>query len=184
MDRSIKPQLVKLSKLEVARRRIESAIWLWFLDGDPVSIQTLAAAAHRTLGELARLWETEAWPSTARYVAKRSETQRRTSCDDAVSFFKEAKEDECDQISQQWTELELFDAVMAYSNLAPDRCGSALMSTFVVRFGVERPELFVRDAFSLIEKKISKSFNLERLERLSKIEFLKEFIGFLGRPIA
>jgi hypothetical protein len=72
---------------------------------------------------------------------------------------------------------------MAYSNLAPDRCGSALMSTFVVRFGVERPELFVRDAFSLLERKISKSFNLERLKRLSKIEFFKEFIGFLGRPI-
>jgi len=183
MDRCIKPHLVKLSKLEAARRQIESAIWLWFLDGDPVSIQTLSAAAHRTLVELARLWDTEAWPSTARYVGKRTAAEPPPREDDPAAFFKEAKEDESYHISQQWTELELFDAVMAYSNLAPDRCGSALMSTFVVRFGVERPELFVRDAFSLLEKKISKSFNHKRLERLSKIEFLKEFIGFLGRPV-
>ena len=102
--------------------------------------------------------------------------------DDAVTFFKDAKDNETYEVSEQWTEMYLFDAVMAYSNLAPDRCGSALMSTFVVRFGVERQDLFVTDAFSLLERKISKSFNLKRLERLSKMEFLKEFLGFLGAP--
>jgi hypothetical protein len=47
---------------------------------------------------------------------------------------------------------------------------------------VQRQELFVPDAFLLLEKKVSKTFNLERLERLSKLEFLKEFLGFLNRP--
>jgi hypothetical protein len=183
MDRCIKPQLVKLTKIEAARRQIESAIWLWFLDGDPVSIHTLAAAAHRTLADLAHLWGTRAWPVTARYFLKQPQAERRLKTDDAVGFFKDAKEDESYELSEQWTELQLFDAVMAYSNLALDRCGSALMCTFVVRFGVERQELFVPDAFSLLEKKISKSFNLRRLERLSKIEFLKEFLGFLSRPV-
>ena len=55
------------------------------------------------------------------------------------------------------------------------------MSTFVLRLGVQRQDLFVPDAFSLLERRVSKTFNLERLERLSKIEFLKEFIGVLSK---
>ncbi|MGH8095136.1 MAG: hypothetical protein ACREIF_16980 [Chthoniobacterales bacterium] len=172
-----------MSKIEAARRQIESAIWLWFVDDDMVSVYTLAAAAHRTLNDLASLWGASAWPSTAGYLPpKRAQSRRSIGTDDPMTFFKDSKDNETYQVSEQWTELCLFDAVMAYSNLAPDRCGSALMSTFVVRFGVERQDLFVADAFSLLERKISKSFNLERLEGLSKIDFLKEFLGSLGRP--
>ena len=184
MDRCVKSQIVRLSKIEVARRQIESAIWLWFVDDDIVSVHTLAAAAHRTLVALANLWGASAWPATAAYLPKRTQSTRRLRTDDAVSFFNDVKEEETYELSQQWIELYLFDAVMAYSNLAADRGGSALMSTFVVRFGVERQDLFVTDAFSLLERKISKTFNIDRLERLSKIDFLKEFLGFLSRPAA
>lgn len=179
MDRCINPRLITLSKIEAAKLHIESAIWLWFVDGDIVSVQTLATAAHRILHELASLWETSAWPVTSAYLPQLPE-KKRARCDDAASFFKCAKKDETYEVSEQWTELSLFDAVLAYGNLADDRCGSALMSTFVVRFGVERQDLFVPDVFSLLERKISKAFNLERLERLSRIDFLKEFLGYLS----
>ncbi|HEX4667958.1 MAG TPA: hypothetical protein VH207_15305 [Chthoniobacterales bacterium] len=182
MNRCIKPRLVKLSKIEAARRQIESAIWLWFVDDDMISVQTLATAAHRTMADLADVWGASAWPSTAAYFPKQPPKSTREPSDDAVTYFKDAKDDENYAVSEQWTELCLFDAVMAYSNLAHDRCGSALMSTFVLRFGVQRQELFVPDAFLLLEKRVSKAFNLERLERLSKLEFLKEFLGFLGGP--
>ncbi len=182
MDRCIKPQLVKLSKIEAARRQIESAIWLWFVDDDMVSVNTLASAAHRTLSDLANLWGTSAWPSTAAYFPGPLQSPRQPRTDDAVTFFNDAKEDENCEVSEQWTELNLFDAVMAYTNLVPERCGSALMSTFVVRFGVDRQDLFIPNAFSLLERRISKAFNLERLQSLSKLDFLKEFLGFLSRP--
>ncbi len=182
MDRCIKPRLVKLSKIEAAKRQIESAIWLWFVDDDMVSAHTLASAAHRTIRELAALWGASTWPSTSTYLPNQNPGHRPVRTDDAVTYFNEVKEDESYAVSEQWVELCLFDAVMAYSNLAEDRCGSALMSTFVVRFGVLRQDLFVPDAFSLIERKVSGAFNLERLERLSKLDFLKEFIGLLGRP--
>jgi hypothetical protein len=38
----------------VARRQLRTAIRLWFDDGDPVSIHTLAAAAYEILHTLAR----------------------------------------------------------------------------------------------------------------------------------
>jgi hypothetical protein len=180
MDRCIKPRLVRLTKLEAARRQIESAIWLWFVCDDHVSVHALTAAAHRLLVELAALRETAAWPYSAAYLPRSPVKVRRATSDDAAMFFKYAKKDETYELSEQWTELYLFDAVMAYSSLADDRAASALMSTFVLRFGVQRQDLFVPDAFSLLERRVSKTFNLERLERLSKIDFLKEFIAVLG----
>ena len=37
-------QKLHVTKLDAARRQLETAITLWFHDGDPVSIHTLAAA--------------------------------------------------------------------------------------------------------------------------------------------
>ena len=182
MDRCIKPRRLTISKLEAARRQIESAIWLWFLDGDMVSIDTLVTSAQRLLRDVAALWETEAWPCTAGYFPEwKSDEDRGGVTNDAVHYFNCAKEEETYELSEQWTELSLFDAVMAYCNLAQERGGSVLMSTFVLRFGVQRQDLFVPGAFSLLERKVSEAFNLDRLESLSKVEFLKEFIGVLGR---
>ena len=181
MNRCIKPRFVRLTKLEAARRQIESAIWLWFVGDDLVSVHALTAAAHRLLLELAALRETEAWPYTAAYLPKRTYKDRSARSQNPVTFFKHAKKKETYEVSEQWTELYLFDAVMAYTSLANDRSASALMSTFVLRLGVQRQDLFVPDAFSLLERRVSKTFNLERLERLSKIEFLTEFIGVLSK---
>jgi hypothetical protein len=46
---------LKVSKTDVAKRQIETAIRLWFFSGDPVSIHTLAAAAHQILHDLGNL---------------------------------------------------------------------------------------------------------------------------------
>jgi len=42
----------KLSKLNVAKRQLETAIKLYFNDNDPVSIHTLACAAREILSDL------------------------------------------------------------------------------------------------------------------------------------
>lgn len=180
MDRCIKPRLVRLTKLEAARRQIESAVWLWFVGDDLVSVHALATAAHRLLVELAALREGATWPYSTAYLPARTTAARRPDADDPATFFKYAKKDETYELSEQWTELYLFDAIMAYSSLSDSRGASALMSTFVLRFGVQRQDLFVADAFSLLERRVSKTFNLERLQRLSKIDFLKEFFCVLG----
>jgi hypothetical protein len=40
---------LRLTKLDVARRQLQTAITLWFTDGDPVSIHTLAFAAYEII---------------------------------------------------------------------------------------------------------------------------------------
>jgi hypothetical protein len=42
-------EVLHLSKLDVARSQLQTAIHLWFHDGDPVSIHTLAYAAYEII---------------------------------------------------------------------------------------------------------------------------------------
>jgi hypothetical protein len=48
----INPSKIVLDKTEVARRQLGAAIDLWFADGEPVAIHTLACAAHEVLASL------------------------------------------------------------------------------------------------------------------------------------
>lgn len=43
---------ISLDKKEVARRQLAAAMELWFADGEPVAIHTLACAAHEVLAAL------------------------------------------------------------------------------------------------------------------------------------
>jgi hypothetical protein len=45
-------QIIKVTKMEVARRQIDTAIELYFLEKDPVSIHQLATAAYEVLSDL------------------------------------------------------------------------------------------------------------------------------------
>lgn len=45
---------LKVSKTDAAKRQIETAIRFWFFSGDPVSVHTLAAAAHQILHDLGK----------------------------------------------------------------------------------------------------------------------------------
>ena len=43
------PKVIKVSKLDAARRQLDGAIQLWFSEGDPVAIHTLVCAAHQII---------------------------------------------------------------------------------------------------------------------------------------
>src|SRR5438128_1514480 len=45
-------QKIQVTKLDAVRRQLETAIILWFHDGDPVSIHTLAAAAYQIIYDI------------------------------------------------------------------------------------------------------------------------------------
>lgn len=46
------PQKIKVSKLDAARRQLDSAIQLWFSSGDPVAIHTLVCAAYQVIQDI------------------------------------------------------------------------------------------------------------------------------------
>lgn len=48
-------ETIRVTKLDAARRQLLTAIELWFQDGDPIAIHTLAYAAHEIVHRLFRL---------------------------------------------------------------------------------------------------------------------------------
>lgn len=48
----IKDSNLTIQKLEAARSQLQTAIQLWFADGDPISIHTLTCAAHQILHDM------------------------------------------------------------------------------------------------------------------------------------
>jgi hypothetical protein len=51
---SLDQTAITITKLEAARRQLNTAIWLWFVDGDPVSIHSLAYAAYEIIHVVSR----------------------------------------------------------------------------------------------------------------------------------
>jgi hypothetical protein len=43
---------IKITKMDAAKRQVRTAIKLWFMEEDPVSIHTLVSAAHEIIHTL------------------------------------------------------------------------------------------------------------------------------------
>jgi hypothetical protein len=116
--------VVKLSKLDVARRQLETAIRLYFSMGDPVSIHTLTSAAYQVLRDLnkAHAWAPmlkDALPELVRQEDRDAVTKK---LNEAVNFFKHADRDRAEvlEFKQEQTELFLFDACQKYRLLTSE----------------------------------------------------------------
>src|SRR6266478_417966 len=113
---------VKISKTDAAKRQLETAIRLWFFSGDPVSIHTLAAAAHQVLDDVGR---SKGSPTALRglpgvkpaYIRRLRELVSRYE-----NFFKHA---DCDpsallDFNPEATEMMILDAVLTYESLTQE----------------------------------------------------------------
>ena len=111
-----------ISKLDAARRQLESAVRFYFSEGDPVSIHTMTAAAHQILADI----------STARgdtqmffesmiktYVRPEGQEVYKKHIRAAANFFKHAGRDP-DGIytfNPRQTDFLLFEACHAHKEL-------------------------------------------------------------------
>jgi len=178
MNKREESQTVAFTKLDAARRQINSAIWLWFNGADIVSVHTLAAAAHRIVLDLSGTTETAPLPFD---TANLPEGLTAKMLRKAQIFLEPAKDDPDKTINLNpvWTELYLFLVVSAYTEFAiDDDSYHPLMSAFILRLGVCRPEVFSRDALPNLDKRVE----VERIKKLSKAEFLKEMFGNISPP--
>jgi len=112
---------MQVSKLDAARRQLETAVRLYFSEADPVSIHTLTSAAYQVLSDVNRArggapMLKEQVPTWVRPDATREAKQKLS---EAENFFKHANRDhnEVLEFSQGPTELLLYDAVKKYREL-------------------------------------------------------------------
>jgi hypothetical protein len=128
-----KPKLT-ISKLDAAKRQLETAIVLYFHEADPVAIHTLSAAAHAILDDLSR---TRGAPPTLKQsmsemVKPDYRKEFRERLDEARNFFKHADRDPDASLhfKPYQTELFMFDAATTYFRLAGER--PAVLTTYVL----------------------------------------------------
>src|SRR3990172_5794744 len=112
---------ITASKLDAARRQLETAVRLYFSEADPVSIHTLTSAAYQVLSDVNRArggppMLKEQVPNWVRPDAT-EEAKRRLN--EAANFFKHADRD-ADRVLElrtSATELLLYDAIRKYREL-------------------------------------------------------------------
>jgi hypothetical protein len=177
---------VVVNKLEAALRQIETAAWLWFNEGDIVSIVTLSGAALGVLDELFQhhkkgrpipfndeMAPPGMTPKQARKLVKADET-----------FAKHARNDaeKTRQYSHARAEMYLYCAIAAYNHFTGDFGPGTLRSLFTLRYGViNDAELFDPPRSTLQTPEQRRE--TDRLKRLSRAEFFKEMGGdFTGNP--
>lgn len=184
----MRPTKVTLDKLAVARRQIDTAIWLWFNGGDVVSIVTLSGAA---LGVMDRLFQEHEkgmrpFPLDEKDPPKgMTPGDARNMIKAAESFAKHARGDHDKSFEYRFSETTayLYCAVVAYFNFTRKHEPSTLHGLFWKRYGLMNPTVFEAGAIKLSPQEIAE---VERLKSLSRREYFddrgKKFVSAPPTP--
>lgn len=141
---------LKVSKTDAAKRQLEAAIRLWFYDGDPVSIHTLAAAAHQVVHDLGKARGITATLRELPDVRPEFKKRMHAAVARDENFFKHADRDPDAllQFKPITTSYFLIDAVLTFELLTGE-C-PPLMRTFRTWMMIQNPEWVkadIRDAW-------------------------------------
>jgi len=171
---------LKVSKTDAAKRQIETAIRLWFYSGDPVSIHTLATAAHRILHDLGRKRGLASvlrqWPG----VRPEHKKELRSLFTRYENFFKHADKDPeaLLDFNPEATEVFIFDAVLIYRSLTQEV--SPILETFKAWMLVHKPHLMDERSKQEFTERFGGSWNAHFTCK-SKAEFFTEHLSGLMR---
>ena len=132
---------LELNKLECARRQLETAINLFFQDGDPVAIHTLTCAAYNVIRDVNKARNGNPMFAKQQYV----QMGGKPSLDDfnePENFFKHANRDADAKLTfdPKFTEGLLVDACEKYGELTGECVIQFLV--FTLWFMSQAPEKF------------------------------------------
>ena len=172
---------VRVTKLEAAGRQLETAIDLYFRDGDPVSIHTLCCAAYDVIHVLNKQrndpldLDDMMLKDFDRFLTSRAEKKLfHDSLNAAQNFFKHGSSDTSGTVTldTRYTEWHLYEAVQKYARLV-GQC-SKTMALYTTWFATQYPEVF-----SSVEMADSDRRNAEQFLRVvstNRERFYAEFL--------
>ena len=167
--------VVRLTKEYAALEQLKSAMFLWFHEGDPVSIHTLAAAAHDCFYWLVKHENEES--ILRQWMSEQSKgLQRRIA--DAQNFFKHGHKWLKRQVSYPviYGELLMLDSVVCYGILFGIDDIPGILRLYFVRFMLEHPGVLDGDLDGMfLERDV-----IEELTPSSRKEFFETGLRLLG----
>jgi len=160
---------IKLTKLECARRQMETAILLWFDDGEPVSIHTLAAASLEVLHDLGKRIGESALIFDSKRFRKEKFSEWKKIVRESQNFFKHADKDPTKVLDfkPDHSEILLLNCIDLHRRIGNQR--SPVMLVFWHYFAIHHPWYFLSDP-----KQMPPGFRDFR--KLSKTQFFDERI--------
>jgi hypothetical protein len=171
-------RILKICKLEAARRQLEAAIILWFNGGDPVAIHTLAFAAYEIVHTISKKRDPQRrkllFDSSAIVDQHRSEFNIWIKSH--ANFFKHGNRDGEAVIYFQPALSELF---ILYAIFGLELCGqsrSTAQSAFVWWISIHKPHWLTQRTRNIVADRIPVD-SLAELRQVDKADFLKAFRG-------
>jgi hypothetical protein len=167
----------KITKAVAAKAQLESAIWLWFTQDDPISVHTLAVAAHDCYHALGAHKGNPSFLPT--FIKSQSKRFQRNAVA-AQNFFKHGLNNLTGKVSLDtlFSDSLLAECLFCHRDLQLKV--TPLMQLFWFRFLVEQPSLLAfYDAGPFSEK-----VKTHRLDRISRQEFFNEFLPIVTELIA
>ena len=167
-------ETIKISKIDAARSQIDTAVYLYFDYGDPVSIHTLATASFEILRDLDKhgsntgtFYDYLAQSIQPDYYKVAIETLR-----EAQNFFKHANRDPKATLEFSLAEPEIFllGACDKFRSVAGHRTGE--MGLFITWFRMQNPGMVVFDSTAPVPE-FPADFKFESHQRR---EFFATFI--------
>lgn len=130
-----------LSKLEAARRQLETAVKLYSEHGDEVSIHTLAAAGYSIVRDINEHRGEPMLKDLDCYLSEDLAREFRRCINSPENFLKHADKDPeaTGELNPRWTEALIWEASRKYCEMTGD-LPKPLVS-FVLWFVVNSPEL-------------------------------------------
>lgn len=136
---------LKISKLDAAKRQLETVIRLYFASGDPVSIHTLTAAAYNIIRDVNKNRGGDPLFAKDRFlnhIKEGHENDVRILINAAENFFKHADRDHDSTIdfNPDQSEFLIFEGCIAYRELTGE--SPPLLRLFEVWFIAQHPKYF------------------------------------------
>ena len=159
----------KISKLDAACRQLDTAIELWFRESDPVSIHTLACAAHQIIHDIIHHRGGQSPLFDSPYVREEFRKRAKKLFHRPYSFFKHANRDPEGFIEFDASVPELFISASIIGLQELGIKDSLLRSGFTLYFGLHNPDMFTEPFFQYIHLDVLRKTNLSRPAFLQKL---------------
>jgi hypothetical protein len=162
-----------ITKIDAACRQLETAITLWFHDGDPVSVHMLVMAAHGILKAINKKrgqpMLTDPPPDIRPELRKRVADMFVKS----ANFFKHGNRDplETHNFSPEFNQVMILDACNAYITLAEEH--RPLMKTFMMYLVIHQPSIFPPVSVAAIQLP---PVLVARAKEMSKAQFFADWL--------
>jgi hypothetical protein len=169
----MKPGAIHVSKLDAARRQLRTAIRLWFYDGDPVSIHTLAYAAYEVIHAISKKRNPK---RELLFDAKIVKEEYRSLMNRALkypaNFFKHANKVDEEVIEFHPKLSELFIIFAIHGVGACGEVADAEESAFWMWMALHEPDFLLAEGKKLLAERIPVE-GWEMLRHTKKDEFLE-----------